>query len=131
MSVTPVYAALLTLFFVALSIRVIASRRSEGVSLGDGGIDKLRRRMRAHANFAEYVPLALLLMMLLEMQGQSTWILHLIGISLTAGRLSHAYGVSQGVIAARIAGMALTFNALIAGALANIGIRPISALLSG
>lgn len=129
MSVTPVYAALLTIVFVALSARVIAIRRSSQISLGDGGNDQLLRRIRAQGNFAEYVPLTLLLMTLIEIQGHSDWTLHMIGASLFAGRLLHAYGVSMRLGKARIAGMALTFTALITGALANLVLASFAARL--
>ncbi len=51
--IVPVYAGLLGLFFVYLSIRVIRTRRHEQVALGDGDSPRLRRAMRVHANFAE------------------------------------------------------------------------------
>ena len=44
LSITPIYAALFALFFVALSLRVIRFRRSARISLGDGGDEELRRR---------------------------------------------------------------------------------------
>ncbi|MEZ5818794.1 MAG: MAPEG family protein [Hyphomicrobiaceae bacterium] len=125
MSVTPVYAAILTLLFVVLSLRVIFSRRSGGTSLGDGGDDQLLRRIRVHGNFAEYVPLALLLMALMELRGLPRPYLHLVGLPLISGRLLHAYGVSLGVGWARVAGMALTFATLVAAALANLGMLPL------
>ena len=59
---------LLALFFVVLTFRVIGKRRVARISLGDGGDRGLLRRQRAHANFAEYVPLALILMICAEMQ---------------------------------------------------------------
>ncbi len=68
MTITPIYAGLLTLLFVALSVRVIGGRRMAGVGLGDGGNRLLLRKTRAHGNFAEYVPFALILMALAELQ---------------------------------------------------------------
>ena len=62
MVVTPLYAALLALWFVVLSLHVIRCRREARVSLGDGGNGRLQRAIRAQANFAEYVPLALVLL---------------------------------------------------------------------
>ena len=58
-------------------------------------------------NFAEYVPLALILMALAELQGQPGWIIHLIGALLAVGRLAHAYGVSQApqILKLRVLGM--------------------------
>ena len=124
MTITPIYAGLATLFFLFLSARVIGGRRSAGVTLGDGGDRGLLRRQRAHGNFAEYVPLALLLMALAELQGASPWSLNLIGLALLSGRLVHCFAVSQEPepIKLRVLGMALTFFALAGGALGNLGL---------
>lgn len=122
MSITPVYAGLLTLVFVALSLRVIGARRGARISLGDGGDKALLRRQRVHANFAEYVPLALVLMLLAELQGVPRPVVHGLGLALLAGRLVHAAGVSREPenFKLRVTGMALTFTALISGALVNL-----------
>lgn len=131
MSITPVYAGLVALLFVFLSIRVIGARRAARVGLGDGGNRLLLRRQRAHGNCAEYAPLAIVLMALAELQGTPPLLLHVIGIVLIAGRLVHAYGLSQEPepSLARTLGMALTFAAIIIGALANLGLGSIAALL--
>ena len=122
LSITPVYAALFALFFVALSLRVIRFRRSARISLGDGGDEELRRRTRVHANFAEYVPLTLLLMALAELQGQPGWSIHAIGALLAIGRLAHAYGVSQApqIMKLRVLGMVTTIAAMVTGAVTNL-----------
>lgn len=123
MSVTPVYAGLLALMFIVLSIRVIGMRRSVRVALGDGGNPALLRRQRVQGNFAEYAPLALFLMALAELQHLPDWVIHAIGILLLVGRATHAYGVGREpeLLRARVLGMALTFAALGAGAVANLG----------
>jgi uncharacterized membrane protein YecN with MAPEG domain len=133
MTITPLYAGLLTLLFVVLSIRVIGMRRAAGVGLGDGGNRVLLRRQRAHGNFAEYVPLALVLMALAELQHLPPWLLHAIGLLLLAGRAAHAYGLSQEpeLTKGRVAGMALTFAALIAGALGNLAMAAVGAFTMG
>jgi uncharacterized membrane protein YecN with MAPEG domain len=122
LAITPIYAGLFALFFVFLSLRVIRMRRVARVSLGDGGDQELQRRARVHANFAEYVPLALILMALAELQGQPGWTIHLIGALLLAGRAAHAYGVSQTpqILKLRAAGMVTTIAAIVTGALANL-----------
>jgi hypothetical protein len=122
MSVTPIYAGLLALLFVLLSLRVIGMRRSARVALGDGGNPALLRRQRVHGNFAEYAPLALLLMALAELQNLPDWMIHAIGIFLLVGRVAHAYGVGSEpeTPRARVFGMALTFVALGAGAVGNL-----------
>ena len=122
LSITPLYAGVLTLLFVFLSARVIAGRASAGIMMGDSGAPQLLRRRRVHGNFAEYVPLALVLMLMAELQAVPHWQLHAMGILLTAGRIIHAYGVSQDpeVIGVRVVGMALTFFALLSGAALNL-----------
>ena len=124
MSVTPFYAALMALVFVLISLRVIALRRATGIALGDGDDRTLRRSIRAQANFAEYAPLALLLMALIELQGAPHWLLHALGTALLLGRLLHAWGIGREpeIPGTRVGGMALTFTALIAGALTALAL---------
>lgn len=118
LSITPLYAAPLVALLVVLSFRVIFRRVSARISLGDGGDQALLARMRAQANFAEYVPLALLLLAIAELSDGPPWVLHLIGSTLLAGRLLHAWSIGfRGPMAARQAGMILTFTALVIGAL--------------
>jgi len=71
--------------------------------------------MRVHSNFAEYVPLTLFLIYLAEMQGAHALFIDALGLCLLAGRLSHAYGVSQAneKYTFRVAGMSMTFTSLI------------------
>jgi len=122
LSITPVYAGLFTLFYIFLSLRVALLRRAAQVSLGDGGNQQLAHRTRVHGNYIEYVPLALILMALAEMQGQPAWTLHVIGAGLAAGRLLHAYGLSRvpQILPLRAIGMVLTLTALAIGAIANL-----------
>ena len=116
--ITALYAGLLTLLFIGLAAEVIRRRRADRVSIGSGGSPALERAIRGHGNFAEYVPLALVLMAVAEIQGAGPWRLHFMGIALSAGRLLHgACFVLSGVpMWVRVAGMALTFTALGAGA---------------
>ena len=65
MMVTPLYAALLVLWLLVLSMRVVRRRGSDKIVLGDGGNPSMLRVIRAQANFTEYVPLALLMMAML------------------------------------------------------------------
>ena len=120
--VTPVYAALLALLFLYLSFRVINRRKVVRVALGHDGDSDLARRVRVHANFAEYVPFSLLLLALCELQGAPFELLHGYGAVLLAGRLSHAYGVSQSAenLKFRMAGMIATFGVMAATALTSL-----------
>lgn len=116
--ITSLYVALLALLLCVLSIRVLRLRRRLRVLIGDGGNPGLHRAMRVQANFAEYVPMALLLLLLLEMGGGSPIALHGFGIALLLARTAHAVGVSRvdERFGWRIAGMSLTFSLLGLGA---------------
>lgn len=93
--VTLLFASLNGLIFLVLSVLVVRGRTTEKVSIGAGGREKLEVAIRVHGNFAEYVPLALLLMALLELSGAGETLLYILGAVLTVGRLSHAYGLSR------------------------------------
>lgn len=119
MPATPLYAALLALIFVALSIRTIRLRRRYRVGVGDGSHAELQRAARVHANFAEYVPLALLLIYFVETGGGPLLLTHTLAIALLCGRLLHAWGVSQvrENYRYRTVGMVLTFSVILAACL--------------
>lgn len=120
MPITALYASLLAVLFVGLAMRVIAGRRGAGVAIGDGGDMALLRRQRVHANCAEYVPFALLLLGLAESLATAALLLHALGLGLLAGRIVHAVGVSQTPerMALRVTGMAITFTVLLVAAAA-------------
>jgi uncharacterized membrane protein YecN with MAPEG domain len=113
MPVTSIYAGLLALWFLVLGVRVIRGRRA-GPSLGDGGDPRMLRLIRGHANFAEYVPLIVVMMGLLELGHTSIYLLHAVGIALLAGRLLHGYAFSftDHFKFGRFWGSALTFLVL-------------------
>lgn len=95
MTIIPIYAALLALLFLVLSKRVIDTRRKARVPVGDGGNPELTRAIAVHNNFSQYVPLSLLLLAFMELQGAHVVLLHILCIMLLLGRLIHAYVVSQ------------------------------------
>ncbi|KKO44335.1 glutathione metabolism protein [Arsukibacterium ikkense] len=120
--ITAFYAGLLAILFVVLSFRVIAKRNQFKVAIGSNGQVLLERAIRVHANFAEYVPFALLLLFLAEYSGLAPVYLHILGIALIIGRLSHAYGVSQQQeqLKFRVFGMMLSMLVILAAAVASI-----------
>lgn len=120
MMVTPLYAGLLALWYLVLSIRVIQYRGAARINLGDGGDVGMLRRIRAHANFAEYVPLLLLMIGYLEVSHFSIYLLHVLGASLLVARLLHgiAFSFTQKWAPGRSLGAGITFLLLlIAGVL--------------
>lgn len=97
-------AALLNLW---LMMRVGRVRGQEKVSIGDGGNDRVIRRMRAHSNFIENTAFVLILLALVELGiGPSTW-LWAVGALYLVGRILHAIGM-DGLMWGRMAGTIIT-----------------------
>lgn len=107
-------AGALALLHIWLSIRVSQVRRAHKIGIGDGGSDILTRRMRAHGNFAENVPLFLILLALLELArvwGLALWIAVILFV---LARILHAFGMDKGTASPlRIAGIATTWLVLL------------------
>ena len=99
---------------MVLSVRTLRIRRRLSIGIGDAANPEMLRASRVHANFAEYVPISLLLLFFVETTGMSL-LVHILGISLIVGRASHAYGVSQAQenYAYRVFGMAATLGTLV------------------
>jgi uncharacterized membrane protein YecN with MAPEG domain len=93
--IVPIYGSILGLIFLSLSFNVSNTRRTTHIMLGSGGDKQLERRIRVQGNFAEYVPLALVLLTFIELQRWPPALLHILCLVLVAARLIHAYGVSQ------------------------------------
>ncbi|MBE9607448.1 MAPEG family protein [Acetobacteraceae bacterium H6797] len=122
-SITPIYAALLALIYLFLCGRISLRRRARNILIGLGGDAELERRVRVQGNFIEYVPFALLLILMAELRGAPGLVLNGLGLALLLGRSLHAWGFSQGEgedLRFRFAGMVLTFTALMGGALAAV-----------
>lgn len=121
--ITQIYAALLGSMFIALSINVIKRRREFRVGISDAGNLELHRRIRAHANLAEYAPIFIILLSYAEYSGLSEWSVHLLGLVFLTGRIMHAYSLLKAeqyegyklksIPVWRIAGMICTLNCLI------------------
>lgn len=109
--ITAFYAALLGAFFIYLCIQVIGQRRSKKIGLGDGGDKQAIKVIRVQANFSEYVPFALVLMLIAEINQTNAIVLHVVGVALLVARLLHAMGVrkSAGVTWQRFYGTLTTF----------------------
>ena len=114
--ITSIIAAILTIIFIKLSFAVIGLRRKNKVGLGSGGHEVLERAIRTQANFAEYIPLGVVLIACLELNGAPWWLVAIPGVSLIIGRLIHAKGMNTPPpdFSKRVLGMKFTFFTLIA-----------------
>jgi len=120
--VVPFYAGILALIYFFLTMRVARRRGQTGIVLGSGGDAELERRIRAHGNFIEYVPLALILLGFMEAQRNSMYLMHLLCVLLLIGRICHAISISREGASGplRFVGMMLTGTVLIIAAIVLI-----------
>ncbi len=94
MAVTPLYAAFFALILVALQWRVVALRdKYQSTRMQEDGHSEMAAITRAVAHMVEYTPIALLLMLIAETQGTSPVIMHVLGVTLIAGRVLHLKGL--------------------------------------
>ena len=92
-TITAFYAGILALMVIALAVNVTVHRVKLQVPLGDGGNAEMRRMIRLHGNAAEYIPLAIALMAIYELNGGGHLGLHIVGIALIAGRVLQTWGM--------------------------------------
>jgi hypothetical protein len=100
---------------MGLIARVSLLRNRHKIGLGDGGLPAMVRAVRAHANAIETIPLALVLLLVLELDQTQPWLLHAFGIMLLVGRVLHGLGLSgaSGYSFGRSVGMALTVLSIV------------------
>jgi uncharacterized membrane protein YecN with MAPEG domain len=121
--VSAIYIALLTLLIIFLAYRVTLFRRSENIALGDDkGSKAMKSAVRVHANAVENVPLALILLVALELNSLNPLLLHVFGTVLFVSRLAHAYGLSKrnGPSIGRFYGTLFTWLNMLVMAVLNI-----------
>jgi len=121
-SITSAYLGILALLYLVLGLQVSRLRRGHRVLFGDGDNIKLRSAIRAHANFAEYVPLIVLMVAMLEISGMPAMPVHLLMGALLVARLLHPLGLYVGPRTlqfqiCRVGGISLTLLVMLAAAL--------------
>lgn len=124
MNVSMITAGLLGILLLCLSGYVILGRVKFKIDIGDGGNELMRQRIRAQANFVEYVPIALLLIILVEVSKTGpAWLPAAMAVTLIVARLWHAQGLlsSPGTSTGRFMGANLTALVILVGAVATIG----------
>ncbi|MDX1453092.1 MAG: MAPEG family protein [Oleiphilaceae bacterium] len=106
-----------------MAYRVVTFRRGEGIALGDEkGSRAMKSAVRAHANAVENIPVALVLLLMLELNHLTPWLLNVFGIVLLASRVAHAWGLSRanGPSPGRFYGTAITWLCMAAMAAVNL-----------
>ena len=119
-----IYASLSAFPILWLSLNAIKKRRSNKVSIGDGGVDDLKLAIAAQSNAIEYIPIALILLFALEYNHGNILLIHLLGISLIIGRVIHAKGLLSSNLKQRVLGMQITIYTIIGLAVVNFAYLP-------
>ena len=120
--ITAAYAAVLAILIVALGINVTMHRVKLRVPLGDGGNAEMLRMIRLHGNAIEYTPLAVVLMLIYELNGGMHIVLQGAGVALVIGRLLQTWGMwsTERPVIGRRVGQILTWFAIAALAVVNL-----------
>ena len=114
LQITLTMAGAAAILHVWLSLRVSSLRRPLKIGFGDGGNEVLLRRMRAHSNFAENVPIFLVLLGLIELAMGGNLILWTAGILFILARIAHAFGMDRpGANPLRVGGIAASWLVLL------------------
>jgi uncharacterized membrane protein YecN with MAPEG domain len=95
LSISPIYIALSGLLFVPFTVRVGLYRVKTKILIGHGDNPEMLRRIRGQGNFIETMPIALLLLMVMELLRASDVWLHVLGTSLVIGRILHYVAITE------------------------------------
>ncbi len=119
---TALYAGILAFIALALAANVGWRRPKLGVPLGDGGNEVLIVANRRHLNFVEHVPLALILIAIVELNGAPSVSVHSLGGALVVARIVHPFGIQTKSLShpARAIGAMLTMLVTIIAAVLAI-----------
>lgn len=118
LSITPIYIAILGLLFIPITMRVALYRIQSKITIGTGDDPEMVRRMRGQANFIETVPMALFLLIAMELLGASNTWLHALGLTLVLGRTAHYFGMIEiAPFAFRVIGIVATMLTILLGSI--------------
>lgn len=118
-----IYVSLLALLIIVLAYRVTTFRRNEKIALGEQNCSKaMKSAIRAHANAVENIPIAALLLILLELNSLNPFLLHGFGLVFLLSRVAHAWGLSQknGPSPGRFYGTLFSWLSIVAMLIVNI-----------
>jgi uncharacterized membrane protein YecN with MAPEG domain len=123
--VVALYGSLNAVLNIFLANQVSNARRKYKVSIGHGESEEVLRAARAHGNNAEFVPLALVMLIIAELMGGKSLWLHVLGGALLVARVLQAIGLYQkkSPNAARFVGTAVTWTMIVATAIYSLVLR--------
>jgi len=127
--ISAIYASVCAFLISWLSLNVIKKRKKNKVGIGDGGNKELQISMAAQSNAIEYIPIALLLLFVLEYNEANLLTIHVMGVLLIVGRILHARGMLSGNLKIRVLGMQFTIFTIISIAVINFIYLPYEKLL--
>ncbi|MBS9426280.1 MULTISPECIES: MAPEG family protein [Photorhabdus] len=122
--VSSLYVVLGALLLIKLSFDVVKLRTQYRVSYGDGGFYELQTAIRIHGNAVEYIPISMLLLVMMEMNGSNVWMIHVCGLILLTGRVLHYYGLRHRELHWRRSGMVATYLSILLMVMTNIYYLP-------
>ncbi|TPE19769.1 hypothetical protein FJP62_06990 [Pantoea vagans] len=128
--ISALYVVLGALLIMKFTLDVVRFRRFYRVAYGDGGYHDLKMAIRIHGNAIETVPLALLLLVVMEMNGADIWMVHLTALLFFIGRFLHAWGLRNSAMTGRKYGMMLTLFSLCGMVIFNLIYLPWDLVLS-
>lgn len=126
--ITALYAALLALLMMWLAVQVIKQRRKNKVAYADGGIEGLQIARSAQGNAVDSIPITVILLALLEMNGANVLLIHGLGILFLVARIVHARAILAQDLKGRIMGMKLTFATMFTLVILNVVYLPFDKL---
>ncbi|MCX8956238.1 MAPEG family protein [Erwinia psidii] len=122
--VSGLYVVIGALFLIAFTLQVVRLRRQYRVAHGDGGFYELQIAIRIHGNAVETIPVALLLLVMMEMNGVEIWALHLVALFFFLGRCLHCYGMRTSTLLWRKNGMVITLLSMLVMIIVNLVFMP-------
>jgi uncharacterized membrane protein YecN with MAPEG domain len=115
--ITALYGALNAVFNIVLAYRVSYLRTKYKISIGGATDERMTVAIRQHANNAEYLPLALVMLLICELCGGDKALVHVLGGGLLLGRVAHAIGLpGKQFNVWRFSGSALTYFGILGSA---------------
>ncbi|QFU24741.1 MAPEG family protein [Shewanella eurypsychrophilus] len=94
--ISGLYISITAILVVALAMRVVKLRRKHKIGIGDADNRELQLATRVHANLVENAPIAMVLLIVAELNGLSAVFLHVLGVTWVIGRFLHAVGLTKG-----------------------------------